>query len=124
MSSAVLERQSWLDGLRASHGLGAAELTLPPSRQEDWRFTDLAPLLQLDPRGLKPCGSASSAAWLKPQADVVRLQLGADGLSFCLAPVPSPGRTVPYQLVRAKPPVALPFARLSSGPAVATCFGG
>ena len=45
MSSAVLERQSWLDGLRASHGLGAAELTLPPSRQEDWRFTDLAPLL-------------------------------------------------------------------------------
>ena len=58
MSSAVLERQSWLDGLSASHGLGASELTLPPSRQEDWRFTDLAPLLQLDPRALKPCASA------------------------------------------------------------------
>ena len=90
MSSAVLERQSWLDGLRASHGLGAAELTLPPSRQEDWRFTDLAPLLQLDPCGLKPCGSASSAAWPEPQADVVRLQLGSDGLSFGLAPGSQP----------------------------------
>ena len=90
MSSAVLERQSWLDGLRASHGLGSPELTLPPSRQEDWRFTDLAPLLQLDPSGLKPSCSAASTAWPAPEADVVRLQLGADGLSFSLAPGSQP----------------------------------
>ena len=90
MSSAVLERQSWLDGLRASHGLGSPELTLPPSRQEDWRFTDLAPLLQLDPSGLKPSCSAASTAWPAPEADVVRLQLGADGLSFSLAPGSKP----------------------------------
>lgn len=37
----------WLSGLRASASARTATLTLPDSRNEDWRFTDIGPLRKL-----------------------------------------------------------------------------
>ncbi len=49
---------------------------LPSRRQEDWRFTDLAPLTALAPA---PAPSTTQVAWPAPAADVLRLWLDAPG---------------------------------------------
>jgi FeS assembly protein SufD len=49
---------------------------LPSRRQEDWRFTDLAPLTALAPA---PAPSSAQAGWPAPAADVFRLWLDAPG---------------------------------------------
>jgi hypothetical protein len=49
---------------------------LPTRRQEDWRFTDLAPLTALTP-ALAPAGEQGS--WPAPAAGAVRLWLDAPG---------------------------------------------
>ena len=59
-----------------------AQQPLPSRRQEDWRFTDLAPLTTIAPRPLDPAEQASSApaAPLGPVAEPGRLRLLLDGL--------------------------------------------
>ncbi|MDX2241361.1 MAG: Fe-S cluster assembly protein SufD [Leptolyngbyaceae cyanobacterium bins.302] len=42
------ETKAWLQELRDSAASRVRELTIPSSKDEEWRFTDLAPLLQLD----------------------------------------------------------------------------
>ncbi len=49
---------------------------LPSRRQEDWRFTDLAPLTALAPA---PAPSTTPVAWPAPAADVLRIWLDAPG---------------------------------------------
>ncbi len=49
---------------------------LPSRRQEDWRFTDLAPLTALAPA---PAPSTTQVSWPAPAADVFRLWLDAQG---------------------------------------------
>jgi hypothetical protein len=51
---------------------------LPSRRQEDWRFTDLAPLTALAPAP-EPTTSSSPSSWPEPAADVLRLRLDAPG---------------------------------------------
>ena len=62
----------WLSGLRASASARTATLTLPDTRNEDWRFTDIGPLRKLSfqyaagtPRTLTP---DDIAAFVLPEA--------------------------------------------------------
>ncbi|MFZ9952909.1 MAG: SufB/SufD family protein [Vulcanococcus sp.] len=54
-----------------------ADLPVPGSRQEDWRFTDLGLLAQLPPAPPSPEGSTAAAAhdWPAPEPGVLRLCL-------------------------------------------------
>jgi hypothetical protein len=74
-----------------------AQQPLPSRRQEDWRFTDLAPLTTIAPRPLDPAEQASSApaAPLGPVAESGRLRLLLDGLRD-----PLDGLTLPPGLHR------------------------
>ncbi|MBC1261865.1 SufD family Fe-S cluster assembly protein [Synechococcus sp. BSF8S] len=51
---------------------------LPSRRQEDWRFTDLAPLTALAP-AFEQTTSPLPSSWPEPAADVLRLRLDAPG---------------------------------------------
>lgn len=89
-NSAAVAASSWvttfLEGLPAPAGeleavqwRGREALSrqpLPTRRQEDWRFTDLAPLTALTP-ALAPAGEKGS--WPAPAAGAVRLWLDAPG---------------------------------------------
>ncbi|HTS52024.1 MAG TPA: Fe-S cluster assembly protein SufD [Burkholderiales bacterium] len=63
---------SWLNGLRAQALERANALTVPTTRDEDWRFTDLSPLYKamLEPSSQAvPVDAAAIEPWLIPEAD-------------------------------------------------------
>ena len=89
MTAALLQRGSWLEGLLAAHPTAPEnsrrqlqEQGLPQARQEDWRFTDLGPLLALDPAALQPRPGLESPLALFPDGDVVRLHLDDRGIGL------------------------------------------
>ncbi|MCP9772666.1 Fe-S cluster assembly protein SufD [Synechococcus sp. Tobar12-5m-g] len=100
----LLERlPSPAGALAAVQGRGREALarqSLPNRRQEDWRFTDLAPLTALDPAALALVADGQGLAQLAdcpaPAAGTVRLWL--DGLSDPLA-----GQFLPAGLSRLTP---------------------
>ena len=62
---------SWLNGLRAEALERANALTVPTTRDEDWRFTDLSPLYKsaLQPSAQSAeVGAAAIEPWLIPEA--------------------------------------------------------
>jgi len=95
----VSTRSQWLESLLTTHAnaplASQGELRqagLPHGRVEDWRFTDLAPLLALNPAALRPRGGAQAAvaSWPAVEQGVVRLMLAADGLTLVAAPGSAP----------------------------------
>ncbi|NBQ22442.1 MAG: hypothetical protein EBU30_12555 [Synechococcaceae bacterium WB6_3B_236] len=95
----VSTRSQWLESLLITHAnaplASQGELRqagLPHGRVEDWRFTDLAPLLALNPAALRPRGGAQTAvaSWPAVEQGVVRLMLAADGLTLVAAPGSAP----------------------------------
>lgn len=62
---------SWLNALRANALDRAGALTVPSTREEDWRFTDLSPLTRhaFQPaRDAPPIAPATLAQWTIPEA--------------------------------------------------------
>jgi hypothetical protein len=102
-----------------------ADLPVPGSRQEDWRFTDLGLLAQLPPAPPSPEGSTAAAAhdWPAPEPGVLRLCL--DGQRDPLAGrSPSPRLRSPRAWVTPSRPPAVSTTGLwsSTTPPPAACW--
>ena len=132
MSLGLKDRAAWLEGLLECHPHASTAVCehmrasgLPHSRMEDWRFTDLQPLLRLDPASLAPRAGVVASALPQPEPGVVQLVLSEDGLALvpgpASAPWPAPGVALLAE------PLPLPLGedlvsrlqRLVSGPALA-----
>jgi Fe-S cluster assembly protein SufD len=62
---------SWLNELRANAVDRVGALTVPTTRDEDWRFTDISPLTKLSfqpAHGVPPLAPATVAQWAIPEA--------------------------------------------------------
>jgi Fe-S cluster assembly protein SufD len=66
------ERASWLRTIRAEASAKAAEMGFPTTRDEEWKYTNMAPLLQLP---LEPAVDSSPALAAK---DIARFDFGLD----------------------------------------------
>lgn len=118
MTTAVLQRGSWVEGLLAAHPTAPEssrrqllEQGLPAAREETWRFTDLAPLLALDPARLQPRAGADGNPNAAKDAAVVRLQLDGRGTGLQPAAASAP---LPQGLKLEPTPLPLPDAALLS----------
>jgi len=54
-------RNSWLKAMRAQAVERAGELTVPTTRDEDWRFTDLSPLYKIPFQSVTAAGGVAPA---------------------------------------------------------------
>jgi Fe-S cluster assembly protein SufD len=66
------EIAAWLQQIRDQAASGVRGLSLPTRRDEEWRFTDLSPLLPVKFQASQPA-SASIEEWSLPEAETSRL---------------------------------------------------
>lgn len=73
LRSPLSESTAWLQSTRDQAAARVQELAIPSTREEEWRFTDLSPLLQVKFQVASAIAPANLEAWFLPEAANSRL---------------------------------------------------